>query len=164
VVLEVHDIDPATPGSQVAPAIVLYDGLLTEPPGFATYALINAGTMQCSVAFTRVSLAVDALVRSAARSRTRGRGVRERCWMERTAGFPRSLRFSFYPQYAPLANETIEVSYRGNGRALARVLDAASIAAHQFGGDDGCGGAYGKSACHHHARRRLRDGGSGAAG
>jgi hypothetical protein len=139
-VLEVHDIDPANPGSQVAPAIVLYDGMLTDPPGFATYALINAGAMQCSVAFTRVSLAVDALVRSAApqqNPRTRRPGALLDGADCRVVQGP---ALQFYPQYAPLANETIEVSYRGLGRAMARVIDQASIAAYARSGDDGVRG------------------------
>src|SRR5260370_33828061 len=64
VVLEVHDIDPANPATQIAPATVLYDGLITDAPGFCPYALINAGSMQRSVAFTHIWLAVDALARS----------------------------------------------------------------------------------------------------
>src|SRR5262249_20487558 len=46
----------------------------------------------------------------------------------------------FYPAYIPLANETIEVSYRGRGRARARVMDSVSVAAHRLGSDDGVRG------------------------
>jgi len=140
VVLEVHDIDPANPASQVAPAIVLYDSLLTDAPGFATYALINAGSMQCSVAFTRISLAVDALVRSTPpqqSARTRRAGALLDGADCRVSEEP---ALQFYPQYAPLANETIEVSYRSRGRARARVTDLVSIAAHRLGSDDGVRG------------------------
>jgi hypothetical protein len=140
VVLEVHDIDPANPASQVAQAIVLYDGLLANPPGFASYALINAKSMQCAVAFTRVSLQVDVLLRST----EPGKGARTRRPGALLDGadckISREPALQFYPQYAPLANETIEVSYRGNGRALARIVDTASISAHQFGVDDGVRG------------------------
>ena len=140
VVLEVHEIDPANPATQVAPAAVLYDGVLADPPGFAIYALINSTMMQCSVAFTRVSLAVDALVRSTApqqNARTRRAGALLDGADCRVSEEP---ALQFYPQYAPLANETIEVSYRGRGRARARVVDLASIAAHQAGSDDGVRG------------------------
>ncbi len=34
VVLEVHDIDPANPGSMVAPSTVLYDGVIADAPDF----------------------------------------------------------------------------------------------------------------------------------
>ena len=47
----------------------------------------------------------------------------------------------FYPEYIPAANELIEVSYRGQGHAVARVMNSASIAAHQRGGDDGVRGS-----------------------
>ena len=43
----------------------------------------------------------------------------------------------FYPEYIPPANAAIEVSYRGQRHAMARVIDSASIAAHQRDGDDG---------------------------
>jgi hypothetical protein len=47
----------------------------------------------------------------------------------------------FYPEYIPAANELIEVSYRGQGHAVARVINSASIASHQRGGDDGVRGS-----------------------
>jgi hypothetical protein len=47
----------------------------------------------------------------------------------------------FYPEYIPAANELIEVSYRGQGHAMARVINSASIAAHQRSGDDGVRGS-----------------------
>ncbi len=140
VVLEVHDIDPANPASQAAQATVLYDGLLTAAPGFTTYALINAGTMQCAVAFTRITLAVDAMVRSTPpgqNARTRRAGALLDGADCRVSEEP---ALQFYPQYAPVANETIEVTYRGRGHARTRVLDAASIAAHAQGSDDGVRG------------------------
>jgi hypothetical protein len=140
VVLEVHEIDPANPATQVAPATVLYDGALVDAPGFATYALINAGTIQCSAAFTRSSLAVDALVRSTTPSqstRTRRAGALLDGADCRVSEEP---ALQFYPQYAPVANETIEVSYRGRGRARARVLDPVSVADHRRGSDDGVRG------------------------
>ena len=71
VVLEVQDIDPANPATQVAPATVLFDGVIANAPGFCTYALINAGNMQCSLAFTYIWLPVDALVRGTLPGRIR---------------------------------------------------------------------------------------------
>ena len=140
VVLEVHEIDPTDPASQVSPAAVLYDSVVATTPGFATYALINARSLHCSIAFTRISLAVDALVRSTApqqSSRTRRAGSLLDGADCRVSEEP---ALQFYPRYAPLANETIEVNYRGHGRARARVRDAASIAAHTAGVDDGVRG------------------------
>ncbi len=141
VVLEIHDIDPTNPATQTAPATVLYDGVISNAPGFCTYALINAANMQCSVAFTYIWLAVDALVRSTVpgqNTRTRRTGSLLEGAECHVSNEP-SLQF--YPGYAPLANESIEVVYRGRGHAMARVIDSPSIAAHQRGGDDGVRGS-----------------------
>lgn len=47
----------------------------------------------------------------------------------------------FYPQYVPALNELIVASYRGSGRAVAQVQNAASVAALQNGVDDGTRGS-----------------------
>jgi len=141
VVMEVHELDPRNPATQVAPAMVLYDDVLANAPGFCTYGLINAARMQCSVTFTYLFLAVDALVRSTLpqqNTRTRRTGsLREgaECHVSEEPSL------QFYPQYIPAANETITVSYRGRGHARARVMNSASIAALRRGGDDGVRGA-----------------------
>jgi hypothetical protein len=141
IVLEVHDIDPANPGTQIAPATVLYDGLIANAPGFCTYALINARNIHCSVAFTFIWLAVDALVRST----LPGQSTRTRRTGSLLEGAECHVStepaLQFYPQYIPAANELIGVSYRGRGHAMARVTNSASIAAHQRGGDDGVRGS-----------------------
>jgi len=54
-VLEVQDIDPSNPATLVAPATVLYDDVITGAPGFCAYALVNAATMECSIAYTYVA-------------------------------------------------------------------------------------------------------------
>jgi hypothetical protein len=137
VVLEVHDIDPANPATQVALATVLYDDVIANAPGSCTYALINVTQMQCSVAFTYLWLAVDALVRSTlpdANPRTRRTGsLRDgaECHVSEEPAL------QFFPQYIPAKDEAIEVSYRGRGHARARVMNSASIAALARGGDDG---------------------------
>jgi hypothetical protein len=141
VVLEVHDINPANPATQIAPATVLCDTLIANAPGFCTYALINAGSMQSSVTFTYIWLAVDALVRSTlplqnARTRRTGSLLEgAECHVSNEPAL------QFYPEYIPAANELIEVSYRGRGHAMARVINSASIAAHQRDGDDGVRGS-----------------------
>jgi hypothetical protein len=43
----------------------------------------------------------------------------------------------FHPAYVPAPNEQIAVRYRGRGRALSRIADPASIAAHALGPQDG---------------------------
>ena len=141
VVLEVHDIDPTNPATQVAPATVLYDGLITNAPGFCIYALIDAVTMQCTVAFTYVYLAIDALVRSALPGQS-PQTLRVGSLLDggqcRVSNTP---TLEFYPEYIPAANQTIEVSYRGRGHAMGRVMNSASIQAHKNGADDGVRGA-----------------------
>jgi hypothetical protein len=141
IVLEVHDVDPTNPATQIAAAAVLYDGSIVNAPGFCTYALINAGNIRCSVAFTTVWLPVDALVRrtplgaSAVTVTTGSLRDGAQCQVSLAPAL------QFYPAYTPAANETITVSYRGQKHAMARVTNSASIAAHQRSGDDGIRGS-----------------------
>jgi hypothetical protein len=141
VVLEVQDIDPLNPATQIAPAAVLYDDILANAPGFCTYALINAGSMQCSVAFTCVWLPVDALVRSTPSGENTVTALVGSLLEGAECQVSTTPALEFYPEYIPPANELIEVSYRGQGHAMARVINSASIAAHQRGGDDGVRGS-----------------------
>jgi hypothetical protein len=137
VVLEVHDIDPSDPGSFVAPSTVLYDGVITGAPGFCTYALVNAANVNCAIAFTRLTQAIDAEIRSAPpggsyRTRLAGSLVEgAECLI---TGDP---AIQFFPQNVPVAAELIEVKYRSRGQAMARVTNSASIAALAHGSDDG---------------------------
>jgi hypothetical protein len=141
IVLELQDIDPTNPATQVAPATVLYDGVISGAPDFCTCALVNAANLQCAIAFTRLIQAVDAEVRSA----LPGQGyitqmvgtLEEGAECEITS----SAALEFYPQYAPAANQLIEVHYRSVGHALARITNPASVAAQQRGIDNGLHGA-----------------------
>ena len=137
VVLLVQDIDPVNPATQVAAATVLYDGVVANAPGFCTYALINAVNMQCTVGFTYIYLAVDALVRSTVpdgNPQTQTVGSLLEGGQCRVSDTP---SLEFYAPYIPAANQTIEVTYRGRSYAMARVVNSASIAALQNGNDDG---------------------------
>ena len=139
VVLQVHDIDPGNPATLVAAATVLYDGVLGGAPGYCTYGLVNSSDLHCAIAFTRIVRSTAAEVRSA----LPGQGYRTRLTGSLSEGAECRLLSSgiyFFPQYAPAAGEKIEVRYRGSGRALARVIDAASMAAEQGPGDDGSRG------------------------
>ena len=141
VVLEVRDINPTNPATQIAPATVLYDGVIANAPGFCTYAVISAGNIHVAVAFTYIWLPVDALVRSTfpgGNTLTVLTGSLLEGAQCRVSSAP---ALEFYPQYIPPANELISVSYRGQGHAAARVIDSGSIAAHQHGGDDGVRGS-----------------------
>lgn len=140
-VLEVHDIDPANPASMVAPSTVLFDGIINGAPGFCKYALVNAASMQASIAFTRLLQAAVAEVRSA----LPGASYRTRLTGSLAEGAECTISSSpavqFYPAYAPAENELIQVRYRGLGRALARVTNPTSVAALAHGSDDGVRGA-----------------------
>ena len=141
VVMAVHDIDPTNPATQIAPATVLYDGVISNAPGFCTYALINAGSIHCSVAFTYIWLPADALVRSTLPGEATVT-VRPGSLLEGAeCQISTAPSLQFYPEYIPAANELIEVSYRGQGHAMARVTNSASIIAHRRGGDDGVRGS-----------------------
>jgi hypothetical protein len=140
-ILDVHDIDPGSGGSFSADSIVLYDNIMSAAPGYCTYALVNALNAQCSIAFTRISRVLETEVRNQIPAQsTKSRLVGSildgaECI---TTDFP---QLQFYSQYAPPSNTAIAVRYRSGGRALARILDAASITANASGSDDGVRGA-----------------------
>ena len=139
-VLEVHDIDPASPGTMVAPSTVLYDGVLFGAPTFCTYALVNSPGLFCSIAFTRMIEAADTQVRSA----LPGQPFRTRLVGPLSSGGECNIYsgavLDFFSSYVPASNEQIEVRYRGRGRAMARVTNPASITAEAHGSDDGVRG------------------------
>jgi hypothetical protein len=139
-VLEVQDIDPNNAATLVAPAMVLYDGVLANAPGFCTYAVVNAANMQCSIAYTYVAHISLAEVRTAlpnAGYLTQLVGaLSEGAQCEITS----SPSLDFYPAYVPALNELIVASYRGYGRAVAQVQNGASVASLQRGTDDGTRG------------------------
>jgi hypothetical protein len=137
IVLEVHDVDPTNPATAVAPSTVLYDSVIAGAPGFCSYVLVNAASLNCSIAFTRILQAVDAEVRSALPNgsyRTRLVGSLSD-WAE--CKILSSPALEFFPKYAPASGEFIEVRYRGFGRAVARVNNPQSIAHQSHGTDDG---------------------------
>jgi len=139
VVLEVHDVDPGDRGSYIEPSIVLFDGMISNAPGFVTYALVNAINLHCSLTFTRFLQAMDAEVRSALPGesyRTRLTGSLAdgaECLISQDA-------LQFFPEYVPGPNELIDVRYRGLARSLARVTDPASVARNKLGDDNGVRG------------------------
>jgi hypothetical protein len=140
-VLEVQDIDPSNAATLVAPATVLCDEVMESAPGFCTYALVNAADMQCSLAYTYAAHISLAEVRTALPSSSYVTqlvgALRDGAACEITS----SPSLDFYPQYVPALNELIVASYRGNGRAVARVQNAASVASMQSGSDDRTRGA-----------------------
>jgi len=113
VVLEVHEVDPADPGSLVTPSTVLYDAVLANAAGFCSYALVNAADLYCAIAFTRLLQAVDSEVRSA----LPGQAYRTRLVGSLADGaeclITQDPALQFFPQSIPAPNELITVHYRG---------------------------------------------------
>ncbi len=141
VVLEVQDIDPSNPETMVAPATVLYDNVISDAPGFCTYALVNSTDMQCSFAYTYVSHISLPEVRTA---------LPDASYITQLVGplsdgaeceITSDPSLDFYPEYVPALNQLIVASYRGSGRAVAQVENATSVASLQNGADDGTRGS-----------------------
>jgi hypothetical protein len=140
-VLEVQDVDPSNPATLVAPGTVLYDGVIAGAAGFCTYALVNAASMHCSIAYTYVAHISLAEVRTALPSASYVTQLVGSLSDGAECAVTSSPSLDFYPQYVPALDELIVVSYRGSGRAAAEVQNAASVASLQNGSDDGTRGA-----------------------
>jgi len=144
-VLEVQDIDPTNPATLVAPATVLYDDVVTNAPGFCTYALVDSVNMQCSIAYTYAAHISLAEVRTAVQiSSTEYAPYVTQLVGSLSDGAECEITsdpsLDFYPEYVPALNQLIVASYRGSGRAVALVQNAASVASLQNGADDGTRG------------------------
>ena len=137
VVLTVHDVDPNNPGTLAAPATVLFDDVLGAPPGLVSYAVVSGPDLHIGLSFTRLEHIADAEVRSM----QPGKSFRTRLTGALADGgecyVTSSGELRFYPLYPPDPNEQVVVAYRSSGRAMARVQDQDSIAAHRKGGDSG---------------------------
>lgn len=140
VVLELQDIDPSNPATLVAPATVLIDDVITNAPGYCTYALVNATNMQCSVAYTYLTHISLAEVRTALPSASYVTQLVGSLSDGAECEIASSTSLDFYPQYVPILNALIVASYRGSGRAVAEVVNSASIASLQSGADNGIRG------------------------
>jgi hypothetical protein len=140
-VLEVQDIDPSNPATLVAPATVLYDDVITSAPGFCSYALVNAVSMQGSIAYTYASHISLAEVRTALPSANYVTQLVGALSDGASCEITSDPSLDFYPQYVPALNELIVACYRGSGRAVAQVENAASVESLQNGADDGTRGA-----------------------
>jgi hypothetical protein len=133
-ILDVHDLDPANPGSVTFASTVLFDGYIGISP-LAAYALVNASDAHAAISFTRLLRAADIQVQSTIpgdypRSRVIGPLFEGG---ECTVG----ASLSFHPEYVPPPNTTIRVAYRSSGRSVARITDPASIAQHARTNDNG---------------------------
>jgi hypothetical protein len=139
-VLEVQDIDPANPATMVAPATVLYDGVIQNAPGFCTYALVNAASMQCSIAYTYAAHIALAEVRTALPNAGYVTELVGSLSEGAACTIAGSTTLDFYPQDVPPLNTLIVASYRGSGRAVAEVVNATSVASLASGADNGTRG------------------------
>jgi hypothetical protein len=137
VVLQVQEVDPNVPASMVAPATVLFDGVLLNAPGFCTYALVNAADMHCRIQSTYAAHIALAEVRTALKDQTYETRLVESIAEGGECAIVGSTTLDFYPPYVPPLDTHIVVSYRGAGRAVAEVRDTASIQALKNGVDDG---------------------------
>lgn len=145
-VLEVQDIDPSNPETLVAAATVLYDDVISNAPGFCTYALVNSTNMQCSIAYTYTAHISLAEVRTAVQTSP----TQYAPYVTQLVGalsdgaeceITSDPSLGFYPEYVPALNQLIVASYRGSGRALALIQNAANVASLQNGADDGTRGS-----------------------
>jgi len=139
-VLEVQDIDPNNAATLVAPATVLYDDVIENAPGFCIYALMNAVNMQCSIAYTYAAHISLAEVRTALPSASYVTQLVGALSDGAACEITSDPSLDFYPQYVPALNQLIVASYRGSGRAVAQVQNAASVSALQNGADNGTRG------------------------
>ena len=139
-VLELQDIDPTNPATSVAPATVLFDGVIENAPGFCTYALVNASSLHCSIAYTYVAHISLAEVRTALPSASYVTQLVGSLSDGGECEISSSTTLDFYPEYVPALNTLIVASYRGSGRAVAEVVNSASVASLQRGADNGVRG------------------------
>jgi hypothetical protein len=136
-VLQVQEVDPNVPASMLAPATVLFDGVMMNAPGFCTYALVNAIDMHCSIASTYVTHIALAEVRTALKDQTYETRLVESLSEGGECAIVSSTTLDFYPQYVPPVDTNIVASYRGAVRAVAEVKDTAAIDALKNGVDNG---------------------------
>lgn len=139
-VLEVQDIDSSNPATLVAPATVLFDDVIENAPGFCTYALVNAASMQCSIAYTYASHISLAEVRTALPNASYQTQLVAPLSDGGECEIASSTTLDFYPQYVPAVGTMIVASYRGVGRGVAEVVNSLSIAGLANGADNGVRG------------------------
>jgi hypothetical protein len=118
-VLEVHDVDLNDQASLVAPATVLYDGVVSGIAALCEYRLVDASDLHCAMAYTRVVRLANVLVRSSLpgqpyRARLSGTlldGAECNAYMN-------SLQF--YSATVPASGEKIVAEYRGYRKAMGK--------------------------------------------
>jgi hypothetical protein len=126
------------------PATVLYDGALASSPGACSFVAVNSIQLLGSMGYCRVSQTGSAWVVSTLASgvkQTRLIGVSgEGVDSEISA----AGKVTFFSGRVPVAGEFVTVTYRGRRRAVARLEDAASVAAEAAVGFPGAARWLGK--------------------
>ena len=140
VVLEVHDIDPANPGSLQAISTVLYDGLVSSAPAYCSYALVDSLNLNASINYAQLLRVSEAQVRSALPTAAYRTRLLDALADGAECAISSSYYLLFYPAYVPAANEAITVSYRSRALSLARVMDPNSVSGLALGPDPGVRG------------------------
>jgi hypothetical protein len=133
VVFELQDLGAASN----TPATVLYDGAVTSSPASCSFVAVNCVQLFGSMGYCRVTQTGSAWVVSTLPSGVKetrligvaGEGVD--CKVSATG------TVTFLAGRVPVANELVTVLYRGDQRSVARLEDAASVAAEAAGGMPG---------------------------
>jgi hypothetical protein len=126
------------------PATVLYDGASASSPAYCTFAAVDSieltGSMGfCTITQTGSAWIVSTLPGGATETRLIGiAGEGVDCRLSTTG------KVTFFAGRVPLAGEIVTVLYRLRDRAVARLEDAASIAAEAAGGYPGTARWLGK--------------------
>ena len=126
------------------PATVLYDGVVPASPATCTFAAVDSVALSGSVGSVRVTQSGSAWVTSTppgGATATRlvgiaGEGVD--CSVSATG------KVTFFAGRVPVAGEIVTIVYRTRQRAVARLQDAASVAAEAAGGMPGTARWLGK--------------------
>lgn len=130
VMLEVQD---TTNGVASAP-VVLYSGGIANFPPVCPLGLVNSTNLSCSIGAIEVTQQGPVWVESTPpggsttvrRMGTPAQGAD--CTLQRSG------RLTFYPTVIPQSGELVAVSYRTEGRSVARKADTSSIAEESLGG------------------------------
>jgi hypothetical protein len=140
VVFELQDLG----SSSNTPAIVLYDGSVVTSPASCSFVAVNSIQLIGSMGYCRITQTGSAWVTSTLPSGVRmtrligvaGEGVD--CTLSATG------KVTFFAGRVPVAGELVTVTYRVPQRAVARLEDAASVAAEAAGGAPGTAQWLGK--------------------
>ncbi len=140
VVFELQDLG----ASSTTPATVLYDGGVATSPANCSFVAVNSIQLIGSMGYCRITQTGSAWVASTLPSGVRmtrligvaGEGVD--CKVSATG------KVTFFAGRVPVAGELVTVTYRTSQRAVARLQDAASVAAEAAGGVPGTAQWLGK--------------------